>query len=98
MGGQYQPIGHAHFLQNLFEFDMSVQESIDFPRAFHLNGQYLIEKLIPKKIKKELKIIGHNIKYSEKPHGGSQAIFIDRKKGVLIGGSDSRKDGCAIGI
>ena len=98
MGGQYQPIGHAHFLQNLFEFNMSVQESIDFPRAFHLNGQYLIEKLIPKKIKKELKIIGHNIKYSEKPHGGSQAIFIDRKKGVLIGGSDSRKDGCAIGI
>ena len=98
MGGQYQPIGHAHFLQNLFEFNMSVQESIDFPRAFHLNDKYLLEKSIPKKIKEELKIIGHNVKYSEKSHGGSQAIFIHRKEGVLVGGSDSRKDGCAIGI
>ena len=37
MGGQYQPIGQAHVLQNIFEFGMNIQESIDTQRAFALN-------------------------------------------------------------
>ena len=36
MGGQYQPVGHSHVLQNIFDFGLSVQEAIDFPRAFIL--------------------------------------------------------------
>ena len=97
MGGQYQPVGHCNVLQNIFEYNFSIQEAIDFPRAFILENKYKIEKSIPKKILDELKIKGHDIEYSNTTHGGGQAIFIDHEKGVLIGGSDSRKDGCAIG-
>ena len=97
MGGQYQPVGQTHVLQNIFDFNMNVQESIDFPRAFNLEGKYSFEKSIPKKILNELEKIGHIVSYTEDTHGGGQAIYIDRKEGVLIGGSDPRKDGIAIG-
>jgi len=97
MGGQYQPVGQSHVLQNIFEFGFSIQEAIDFPRAFILENNYKLEQSIPREILNGLKKIGHNVKYSRETHGGGQAIYIDRNKGVLIGGSDPRKDGCALG-
>ena len=97
MGGQYQPIGQVHVLQNIFEFGMSIQEAIDTQRAFALNGKLKIEKSFSKSSIKDLSDLGHDIQIAEDAIGGSQAIMIDRKKGVLIGGSDSRKDGLAIG-
>jgi len=58
--------------------------------------KYKLEKSISSKIFRELSNLGHNVSYADNTHGGGQAIYIDRKLGSLIGGSDSRKDGCAI--
>ena len=98
MGGQFQPVGHTHFLNNIFDYDMSVQEAIDFPRAFHFNNKYLLELGIDLITENNLNLIGHNTLRSKTPHGGAQAIKIDLNKGVFIGGSDPRKDGCALGL
>tara|TARA_Y100001970_G_scaffold156857_1_gene191914 strand:- start:3881 stop:5467 length:1587 start_codon:yes stop_codon:yes gene_type:complete len=97
MGGQYQPIGQAHVLQNIFEFGMSMQEAIDAQRAFALNGKLKIEKSFSEPLIKDLSNLGHDLQLVEDAIGGGQGIIIDRKKGILIGGSDPRKDGLAIG-
>ena len=76
---------------------MSPQEAISFPRAFHFNNIYKLEKSISEEIKTGLSKIGHQAQYIEGTHGGGQAIKIDRSKGKLIGGSDPRKDGYAKG-
>ena len=97
MGGQYQPIGQANVLQNIFDFGMSVQEAIDAPRAFALNNKLKIENSFSKSSIENLSNLGHNIEVVDEGIGGGQGIMIDRKEGVLIGGSDPRKDGLAIG-
>ena len=83
--------------QNIFDYNKSIQEALDFPRAFALNGKLKVEKSLNIEIIKKLESIGHNISIVDDAIGGGQCIKIDRDKGVLIGGSDSRKDGLAIG-
>ena len=41
--------------------------------------------------------MGHKIMRPEVPIGGAQAVEIDYENGVLIGASDARKDGAALG-
>ena len=57
-----------------------------------------LEPTIPRTIAEDLARRGHVIAVAETPLGGGQAIWIDHAKGVLIGGSDPRKDGCALGF
>ena len=97
MGGQYQPIGQSHVLQNIFDFGMSIQEAIDAPRAFALNNKLKIENSFSKSSIENLSNLGHDIEIVDEGIGGGQGIIIDRKEGILIGGSDPRKDGLAIG-
>ena len=98
MGGQYQAFGHAYLLTNMFEHGLDVQEAMDLPRLFPtLDGPVEVESGMPNSTVKGLKALGHKTQPTGKPLGGSQAIRIDWESGVLAGGSDPRKDGCAIG-
>ncbi len=97
MGGQYQPVGQVHVLNSIIDYNLTPQQAISFPRAFHFNNIYKLEKSIDEKIFNNLKEVGHNVEYIDGTHGGGQAIQIDREKGNLVGGSDPRKDGYAKG-
>jgi gamma-glutamyltranspeptidase/glutathione hydrolase len=99
MGGHFQPMGQTLFLTNHFEFGLDVQEAIDCPLLFPLPGSGVVqvERGIPSSIVDRLQRLGHQVQLIEKPHGGGQAILIDRKRGILVGGSDPRKDGLALG-
>ena len=97
MGGQYQPVGQVHVLNNMIDYGMGPQEALSFPRAFHFNNIYKLEKSVDNQIFNELKEIGHNVEYIDGTHGGGQAIKINRSEGDLLGGSDPRKDGYAKG-
>ena len=97
MGGQYQPVGQVHVLNNIFDYNMNPQEALDFPRAFHFNNIYKLELGVDKNIEDQLKKNGHETIRVNDTHGGGQAIRINWKEGLLIGGSDPRKDGLAIG-
>ncbi len=96
MGGQYQPTGHAHFLTNLLDYRMDVQSALDFPRVFHDGKTCAVERGLPTTVTDKLKQLGHKVVPAVLPHGGGQAIWIDQSGG-LVGGSDPRKDGCALG-
>ncbi len=96
MGGQYQPTGHAHFLTNLLDYRMDVQAALDFPRVFHDGKRCIVERGIPVRVQDQLTALGHQVAPAVLPHGGGQAIWIG-EGGDLIGGSDPRKDGNALG-
>ncbi len=97
MGGAYQPIGHARFLSNLVDYGMDIQSAIDAPRAFWQDGTLQLERGYAPAVAARLEDMGHQIAIPESPIGGAQAIRIDHGRGILMGASDHRKDGCAMG-
>jgi gamma-glutamyltranspeptidase/glutathione hydrolase len=97
MGGAYQPVGHAHVVGNLRDHGMDIQSAIDAPRSFATEGKLFVERGIAADTARALADLGHAVIPRPLPLGGGQAIMIDHDDGVLIGASDPRKDGCAIG-
>jgi gamma-glutamyltranspeptidase/glutathione hydrolase len=97
MGAHYQPMGQSFVIGNMLQYGLDPQAAIDLPRYFPAHGKLELERSIPVSLRSALAARGHDIVDLDKPHGGGQAIFIDHATGVLVGGSDPRKDGCALG-
>jgi gamma-glutamyltranspeptidase/glutathione hydrolase len=101
MGGDMQPQGHVQLLLNLIDFGMNLQEAMDAPRVRHLQGRHIyVEGGVPSSTVLALQRMGHHVMgdiAAVNQVGGGQAVFLDHSQGVLLGASDRRKDGCAIG-
>ncbi len=110
MGGDMQPQGHVQVLVNMIDFGMNVQEAGDFGRVRHNGspeptgepaasdgGKVTVESGITDETIAILKSRGHNVARSRGDFGGYQAIMIDWDHNTLRGGTEARKDGCAVG-
>jgi gamma-glutamyltranspeptidase / glutathione hydrolase len=102
MGGGIQPQGHVQVLVNIIDLGMGLQQAIDAPRYRYLNGKdVLLEDEIGSSIIARLLALGH--RRASPPGilrssmGGGQAIMIDPVNKTLMGASDQRKDGLALG-
>jgi gamma-glutamyltranspeptidase/glutathione hydrolase len=112
MGGYMQPQGHFQMLVNLVDFDMSPQMALDAPRwqlagpsagmgSDEEGGLVMIEEGFGFATLAELARRGHRLVpvdgYGRVAFGGGQIIMRDPESGVLIAGSEPRKDGTAVG-
>jgi gamma-glutamyltranspeptidase/glutathione hydrolase len=113
MGGFMQPQAHLQVLSNLVDLGQNPQQALDMPRfclnvdagtglgAAEPGGEVLIEKGYSYDEMAALRRKGHHISpvsgRQRGIFGGGQVITRDPQSGVIIAGSDPRKDGCAIG-
>lgn len=112
MGGHMQPQGHFQVLSNLIDLDMAPQQALDMPRwqlaasspglgAQEAGGLLFIEEGWEYSLLAELTRRGHRLApvdgFGRVSFGGGQMILREPQSGVLIGGSEPRKDGCAVG-
>ena len=96
MGGDMQPQGHLQVLLNLTCFGMNIQEAGEAPRARYDPTGICLERGISTATADDLRHRGHRI-IDGLGFGGFQGVLIDQETGVLMGGSDPRKDGLALG-
>jgi gamma-glutamyltranspeptidase/glutathione hydrolase len=104
MGGDVQAQGHVQVLVNLIDRGLNLQEAIDAPRVRYISGRsVMMEDGLTEPVISALIGRGHErvLPGPGLTHralmGGGQAIIIDPATGALLGGSDSRKDGLALG-
>lgn len=113
MGGYMQPQAHLQVMSNLIDMQHNPQQALDMPRfCIHIDagggvgasdpgGEVFFEKGYDPEAISALQQKGHSIKSitgrRRMIFGGGQVIQRDPDTGVLIAGSDPRKDGCAMG-
>ncbi|HNS51460.1 MAG TPA: gamma-glutamyltransferase [Anaerolineae bacterium] len=104
MGGFMQPQGHLQVIANMVDYGLDPQAALDAPR-FRVDEkgsrQVFIESAVPARTRAQILAAGHDLTVEptfSPGFGGGQVIAIDPETRVLWGGSDPRKDGCAIGF
>ena len=89
-------------LVNIIDLGMGLQQAIDAPRFRYISGRgVLLEEEMSATVIDRLMAMGH-VRASppgilRSSMGGGQAIMIDPVNRTLMGASDPRKDGLALG-
>ena len=92
-----QPQGHVQVVANIVDFGMDAQHAGEAPRFRHSSRRLALESAIDEFPRSGLVSKGHRIITAFGAFGGYRGILIDPETGVLMGGSDPRKDGLALG-
>jgi gamma-glutamyltranspeptidase/glutathione hydrolase len=104
MGGDVQAQAHVQVVSNVVDYGLNIQEALDYPRLHYLDGaRVALEPEYHEPVRRELRQRGHEVEDETTTllrggFGGGQGIMIDPVTGVYWGGSDRRKDGCAVGF
>ena len=104
MGGFMQPQGHLQVFLSLAVDQLDPQTCLDLPRFCiqdgKAGGNVYLENEFPRRVVPKLKSLGHHIQevdgYDRALFGRGQIIMRDPVTEVLMAGSDSRADGCAM--
>ncbi len=99
MGGDMQTQGHVQVLTNLIDLGMDIQHAIEAPRFRYAGPRgVMLESEMGAEVIAKLKARGHTpLPAPRSSMGGGQAILVDPLTHALLGGSDNRKDGMALG-
>ena len=104
MGGFQQPQGHLQVISNMVDFKMGPQEALDalrFKVAVENENEIFVEDDLNPSIINDLRSRGHEVSvlsgYDRVGMGGGQIIARNPETGVLMAGSEPRKDGTAVG-
>lgn len=101
MGGFMQPQGHLQVICNMVDFGMDSQQALNALRFMVAGDGVVLEEGLSSEVINALQSMGHQVglanSYQRVGMGGGQVIQRDPESGTLTGGSEPRKDGCAVG-
>lgn len=99
-GGHVQPQVQVQMISNLVDHGMTPQQAISAGRFNHIDGLKVgLEPEVSLTVKDELARRGHQVVGGNpESFGGAHMIMIHPESGALVGGSDPRKGGCALGF
>lgn len=100
MGGPMQPQGHTQMVVRVVDFEQNPQAAADAPRWQTLGGlKVAVEEGLPAATLEGLRSRGHDLQQTtigaDFAYGGAQLIY--RTDHGYVAGSDSRKEGQAVG-
>jgi gamma-glutamyltranspeptidase/glutathione hydrolase len=101
MGGDMQPQGHVQVISSIIDHSLNPQAAMDCPRVRIVGAAgVLAEPEVGDDTIAALRRLGHSIRAEEgrAGFGGGQMVWRNPDTGVLIAGSEPRKDGCAVAI
>jgi gamma-glutamyltranspeptidase/glutathione hydrolase len=109
-GGDFQPQGNVQILTGLIDFGMDPQAAVEAPRWWSFPGtdpatidralELRVEAEMPDATVQALEAMGHRVVRRQPGvyDGKMQLIVRDPQRGVLMGASDPRGDGHAVGV